>query len=767
MSARRPDEAKYRKEIERVWSAPRDLWGEEVLRRRTDPTFASVAPFMPPLGETLDAPFPGYPIVLSLKEHPEKVRLISNGSQVDLAIDRTRPYWTWHTAQIQAQFLVGVQLKPFGADAAALTGPALLDGHLPIIRFSYGVEDARFDLEVFAAPASPADPALCVYARLTAVPLRPTVTYAGIRLMAAPEKLAARDGRLAGPRGHVYVVAGQGAVLDAGANAAFHRLDLRDGQPQSLCFILPNRPEARHGELEASPSKHDTARRRLVAYWQKVLGRGTSISVPEPVVDNARKALTIGSFMLVNGDEMRYSAHNAYEVLYGREAGDAILSLAFLGYREESARYLARLMRHHHVYGGIALQEAGFKLQFAARHWQLFRDRAFLRAHIAALSGMARNIVEARSRTANGLLPEEEHCDDVHKAVYSLSQNANCWRGLRDFALLLAGSGRRAEARFFAARAAEFRAAIHRAVDASSDYRAHPPFVAYMLYGGEKPYALTVGDVRDRAFDRGWEERALGSYYNLMMPYVLDSGVFPLDDPRFDHIIEFLKRRGSLILGLLRFDKHNYPHMTIGTDDLYGMRLNTALVRRGRVREAILAFYAKLAHGMTRDTFICAETGDVFLAPGSRTRILGLPPNSASNANYLQTLRHLLVVESDRDDDGQWDDLRLLPATPRSWLGNRQEIAFKDLPTFFGPVSLRASSEIALGRIRVALTLPKDGRLRKVTLSLRAPEGIKLAGVKVNGKTHPAFDAATETVDLTALSGPVDLTALYRRTSTT
>ena len=765
MRARPFNDAAYRRDITRAWAAPADIWGEEVLSRRGDPSIEAVAPYMPPLGETLDAPFTGYPIVLGLKEHPEKVRLISNGSQIDLAIDRTRMHWAWHTAQIQAHVLVGVQLKPYGADATALTGPTYLNGYLPVVQFSYTVEDARFDLEVFAAPAPPDDTALCVYARLTATPLKPTITYAGIRLMAAPEKLAARDGRLVGPRGHVYVACGEGAVIDSGAQAAFHKLDLRDGRPQSACFILPNRPEARHGALKATPRAHEAARRRLIAYWEDVLRRGTVMSLPEPLVDNARKALTIGSFMLVNGDEMRYSAHNVYEVLYGREAGDAILALALLGYRDEAARYLARLMTHHHVYGGIALQEAGFKLQFAARYWQLFRDRLFLRTHAGSLAGMARNIIEARARTTNGLLPQEEHCDDVHKPVYSLSQNANCWRGLRDFALLLRESGRRAEARLYDAQAAEFRAAILRAVDVSSDDRFDPPFVAYMLYGDEKPYNVTVGDVRDRAFDHGWESRALGSYYNLMMPYVLDSGIFALDDPRFDRVIEYFRRRGSLLLGLLRFDKHGYPHATIGTDDLYGMRFNTALIRRGRAREALLAFYAKLAHGMTRDTFICAEAGDVFLVPGARARILGLPPNSASNANYLQTLRHLLAVESDRDDDGQWDELRLLPATPRAWLENGREIRFADLPTFFGPVSLRARSEVAGGRIRVNLDIAKCRHLQKLSLCLRAPAGLKLSRVSVNGTALASFDAASGCIDLTGFAGQVALTAFYRRTA--
>src|SRR5205085_1065414 len=81
---------------------------------------------------------------------------------------------------------------------------------------------------------------------------------------------------------------------------------------------------------------------------------------------------------------------------------------------------------------------------------------------------------------------------------------------------------------------------------------------------------------------------------------------------------------------------------------------------------AVAGFYGQLAQAMTRDTFIGGE-GSRFLHGDAQGRSFYLPPNSASNAMFLTTLRYLLVQDWDLDDDGKPDTLRLLyGATARS-----------------------------------------------------------------------------------------------------
>src|SRR5207247_10791392 len=109
-----------------------------------------------------------------------------------------------------------------------------------------------------------------------------------------------------------------------------------------------------------------------------------------------------------------------------------------------------------------------------------------------------------------------------------------------------------------------------------------------------------------------------------------------------------------------------------GVNVLYGLRYNLTLLKRGDRDHALVGFYGHLAQGMTRDTFIGGE-GSRFLHGDQHGRSFYLPPNSASNATFLTTLRHLLVQDWDLDDDGTPETLRLCDAIPPRWLDNGKE----------------------------------------------------------------------------------------------
>src|SRR5215468_8657384 len=70
---------------------------------------------------------------------------------------------------------------------------------------------------------------------------------------------------------------------------------------------------------------------------------------------------------------------------------------------------------------------------------------------------------------------------------------------------------------------------------------------------------------------------------------------------------------------------------------------------------------------MTRDTFVGGE-GSRFLHGDKHGRSFYLPPNSASNATFLITLRYLVIQDWDLDDDGKPETLRLCDAIPPQWL---------------------------------------------------------------------------------------------------
>src|SRR5438270_4017129 len=128
------------------------------------------------------------------------------------------------------------------------------------------------------------------------------------------------------------------------------------------------------------------------------------------------------------------------------------------------------------------------------------------------------------------------------------------------------------------------------------------------------------------------------------------------------------------------------------------MRDTLTLLRRGDRDHALVGFYGQLAQGMTRDTFIGGE-GSRFLHGDKHGRSFYLPPNSASNATFLTTLRYLLVQDWDLDDDGKPETLRLLDAIPPRWLAGGQKLAVEKAPSAFGEVTFRVESRAAAGEM--------------------------------------------------------------------
>ena len=199
------------------------------------------------------------------------------------------------------------------------------------------------------------------------------------------------------------------------------------------------------------------------------------------------------------------------------------------------------------------------------------------------------------------------------------------------------------------------RAAIVKAVAASEQRDVEPPFIPNALFGAEKAHAnLTATQ--------------LGSYYDLMAPYIIGSGVFGPGDPRETAMIDYLRAHGGIALGMIRSTPHqgefaNEP----GINVLYGLRYMLALARRDDRENALVGFYGQLAQGMARETFIGGE-GSRFLHGDRFGRSFYLPPNSCQQ-------RHIL-------------DSAALPAYPG--LGPRRRRMSRDAPP-----ALRRTSSLA------------------------------------------------------------------------
>jgi hypothetical protein len=136
-----------------------------------------------------------------------------------------------------------------------------------------------------------------------------------------------------------------------------------------------------------------------------------------------------------------------------------------------------------------------------------------------------------------------------------------------------------------------------------------------------------------------------------------------------------------------------------------------------------------------------------------------MPPNTASNSAFLETLRLMLVHER-RDKDGSPVGLDVAFATPRPWLGNGKSISVNAAPTSFGALTYDLHRDG--NRLTGTVIVPSRRPPPTLRLRLRLPRGVELRAIRVNGRRRPV-DLRTGTIDLSGMRGSLDVVAALSR----
>lgn len=712
--------------LDEALAAKQDVWGLAAMQQTNGPTYAFFKDLLPPL-RYVNAAFRHYPIILSAPASANKARLTSNGSGINARANLN----TWHEAGTPIYFTVGTNHEAFGKDLNRLTGPHFERGYLPIVHLEYQELDAAYAQETFASTRAPFADHAVVFTQFTLrVGKRGMVTAT----LGSDQPLIATNGVIHDTNGLAIALFSKAWTWNA-TNKTLTAV-LTHGNSAALALVTKPMPATPQGHVDKSLFARQ--RSACLAAWQSLLDAGTQIEVPEQYVNDAWRSTIAGLWTMRKGDAMNYSSLNAYDRLYQAECGDAMRALALFGERNVFG------MESHlldYTRDTLRFHNAGFKLQSLAHLYWLTHDTNLITSLRTQWEKEVRLIVDSREKES-GLFPKERYCGDIEKPVYALNPNANCWRGLRDMAAVLADSGETQRAEELSAVAGHFRSAIWKAVDASIDEKASPPFIPMMLFGEEKAY--------DRLTDT-----MLGSYYNLLSPYVIASGVFGPQAKRERWMIDYLHEHSGVAMGMIRFDQHSGLFANSeGVDDLYGIRYTTKLLELDEVDRALVTFYGKLAHGFTRDTFVAAE-GTSFRPLDEFGRPMYLPPNASSSALFLWTLRNLLVQDWDLDDDGRPETLRLLYATPRDWLADGKTIRVEKAPSAFGDISYTVRSALRRGEIVFHMNAPTKLPPKHLLLRARVPAGWRVVAARVNRKPLSVDDLGT--VDLSHIGGEIDV----------
>jgi hypothetical protein len=642
----------------------------------------------------------------------------------------------WKEAGWPVSFHIGQPLRPFGGDPTRRDGPRYRDGHLPVLRIDDREGATVYEQEAFAPVGGPLAGAGAVFIRFSA---RGTAGPVAARL---DEEIpvSAGDGSIRDTEGRALVLYGPGWSWDGAGRTL--RAEPAPGHPVELA-VLTRPLAAPFPELTAAAYAGE--RRACLERWEGLLASGMRLAIPEPVVQDAWRSLIVGNFLIAVGDRMHYSAGNAYDHLYEAECGDATRAMMLYGFADESRRMVKPMLEFNRQ--ATRYHVAGHKLQLLAHYYWVTRDADSLRAWEPIWEPVIEFVTSSR-RKDNGLLPPDRYAGDIAQDVFSLSSNANCWRGLRDMAAVLADLGRRERAGALMGEAKAYREAILDAVARSERLDTKPPFIPIALFGVEGPHEVLTAT-------------RTGSYYDLMIPYVLGSGVFGRGSPREGWIIDYLRTHGGLAMGMIRSMPHQgqFDKMP-GVNPLYGLRHQLTLLRRDDAGHALVGFYGHLAQALTRDTFIGGEAAQL-LNGDERGRTFYLPPNSANNSTVLTTLRYLLVQDWDLDDDGRPETLRLLFGAPGRWLADGATVDVARAPTAFGAVSCRAESRLGDGAVTLTVDAPPQ-RPDAWLVRLPLPTGWQATGAEVGGAELPIGEGGA--IDLSGRTGRVVLRVRVGRT---
>lgn len=727
-----------------VIASGHDLWGEAAMAQPNGASYEFFEPLLAPL-RYVHADFRYYPLVLSAPRAKAKARLISNGSGVNLRGGSR----SWKEVGTPIVFRVGPDEFRFGELRDRLSIPELAEGWLPMYSIDYRHPSPAGSESLIPIDQRPRQREQEVY-RLEAF-------VSTEEALAENAVVFVRFSLVAGTQGLVTVqvdppVASQftkGVIKSESGEVVALVDDTWKWERQGAhATITPEKPATlaiptkslAENALSFDRTSYDKHRKLTVNTWKKIVGRAMHVELPEPRLNDAWKNLICQNFMLANGNRMLYSAGNQYEALYEMEGSDAVLALLAWGYEKEVRELFVPLLDFTRK--GLENHQAGQKINNVVRYWWQTRDREWVTEMWPRMEREFNRIVSDRN-SVTGLLPKERYCGDIATPVNSLSVEAKVVRSLRDLPPVLRGIGEIELADRVVKAEAEIRPKILDAVKKSIRHDVSPPFVPIALLDKESIHDPITAT-------------RIGSYWNLVINFVIASRLFPPGSPEERWIPEYLQTHGGLCMGMTRAggSQHNFWTGPDRTNPLYGTRYVLDTLRRDEPERALVSLYGMLAHGFTRNTLIAAE-GNTLAPVDDGGRFFYCPPNSAGNAHFLSILRNLLVQDWDLDDDGEPETLRLLFGTSRRWLEDDKQIVVERAPTAFGSVSIRAESRLSAGQLVINAELPSRNVAKKVLLRARVPDGWRVTGANCEGKAL-AVDG-NGVVDLSGRMGAVSV----------
>lgn len=734
-------DAAYAEQVDAALASRQDVWGNQLLRSATGPTYGGVRDRLHPL-MLVGPPSGDSPNRLT----DSGVYYLAFGRPAGPGGPRDIDLHVADGSQIVSEFVkharLSVDVGPagyerYGSCLARLSLPQLAGGYLPILRTSYvDANGVHYRQESFATRI-PETRSLVSFVRVTVDPRGSGIAAAKVRFTPSVTGLRRVRNQLRS-RERTFLVFGPGARFDR--QSVFYTT--RHGRPLTVYAAWLARPSATRF-FRLGRAGYLRARHSVGVYWARRLAAGAKLQVPDRHVLNAERNLLIQNLL----HTWRYSLGNSYE-RFSWEMIDVAEVLGEYGFTGVEREMVEESFHRRSLFPNRA---AGVRMAGVADYYRRTGDARLVARMTPSLTTSLLRFQMELSQSPNGLLDRERYGVDIATPIYGLHDQALVLQGLRAIASVWQETGYASLAAEATDTANRLEASLRVAVAASSSWRPDGSlFVPISLFDAtERPYDSVTDSLE-------------GSYWNLVMPFALSSGLFPPGSPEASGVLRYILGHGSRLLGLVRF--RAWPNVgkagyrAPGVDDVYGTNWARFLADNDQADELVLSLYGKLGADMTPGTFVSGEGSTIGPVDGEYYRSMFRPPNAANNAFFLGALGLMLVHET-RGADGAPSGLELAYSTPRFWLRAGRRIVVRGMRTSFGALSY--SLAVGPSAVRVRVAVPRRVVPRALRLRLRLPAGEQITGVALGGHKFDHYEARTGTIDLSGLSGDLHMVVSY------
>ncbi|MBP7937195.1 MAG: hypothetical protein KA354_21330 [Phycisphaerae bacterium] len=474
--------------------------------------------------------------------------------------------------------------------------------------------------------------------------------------------------------------------------------------------------------------------RKAMAIWQQLAAQRMPFETPDAALNDIYRKALLDGLILTKRWDGRYIVYDSviYRCQWDNPSVSWIYTLDLVGDHRTAEQLFDTIFQRQGTRkpGGMRTRQGcftdvtninrdgspaswascnGWALWAIAEHARLTNDRGWVEKHKKQILDGCEWIIRERRFSAEkpdnpckGLLYGKFVCDlpadgDVAEAGYFTYTDAISFVGLYSAARLLQ-DWHYPEAARLIGEAELYRRDIIRAVNHLTDKSQDPWYV---------PWVLSAPQFQQRYF------------HDIVGPVNLayscsTGGVVPPDHELIDHTIRWI---------VDRVHQGSYEQVVAGTEPptlnhgsaFYSQDLALVLLERGQVEEFLRVFYTALAAGISHGTFTTTEWGD------------NTQPHIHSIGSLVRMFRAMLIQERDAT-------LYLLQGVPRAWFTQGETITIREAPTWYGPVSLRSTSDIEHQTVSLDLSLPPRIAETAVRLRLRLPGGLSVKTATASGQ---------------------------------